>query len=170
MKYGYMFIWKRQRIDLPARFISVCQSSIHGITVAEMRMAKHKACLQIYEERLMFFKITARWKGCFHGITVAEIRMAKHKACLQIHEGVMSRMSKCMFYMFPAQINDHRDHNHPSAWKWLWSRLRHGFNVGVNIAGIDPVLSSEQTVLLEVFIQLPEHNAGSCASNRLISD
>ena len=51
-----------------------------------MRMAKHKACLQIYEERLMFFKITARWKGCFHGITIAEIRMAKHKACLQIHE------------------------------------------------------------------------------------
>ena len=56
------------------------------------------------------------------------------------------------------------------AHKCTQSRLLDRFQVCLNIAGIDPFFSSEQTVLLEVFIQLPDHNTGSCAINRLTSD
>ena len=56
------------------------------------------------------------------------------------------------------------------AHKCTQSRLRDGFHVCLNIAGVDPSLSWEQTVLLEVFIQLPEHKTGSCAINGITSD
>ena len=57
---------------------------------------------------------------------------------------------------------------------WHTNVLNHGFLIGFRFVSIllESILffSSEQTVLLEVFIQLPDHNTGSCAINRLTSD
>ena len=87
----------------------------------------------------------------FHGITVARIL-----ACT-----------------FVSDLKDGKENTSPHmsdlrniAHKCTQSRLCDGFHVCLNIAGIDPSLSWEQTVLLEVFIQLFEHKTGSCAINQ----
>ena len=52
------------------------------------------------------------------------------------------------------------------AHKCSQSRFCDGFHACLNIAGIDPSFSWEQTVLLEVFIQPFEHKTGSCTINQ----